>query len=51
MKNYSKEIPEVAPMPKTDQENPIPLDYIPEPKKQEVIPIPEKEEDANNSQT
>lgn len=51
MKNDPKRIPEIDPKPQTEQERPIPPDYIPEPKKHETIPKPEKEEKSNNPQT
>lgn len=47
MKNYPKEKPEVEQLPQTDQERPIPPDYIPEPKKHEEIPKPQEEKVLN----
>lgn len=51
MKNDPKDIPEIEQPPQTDHERPIPPDYIPDPKKHETIPKPEKEEDFNTPHT
>ena len=44
MKNDPKQKPEVEKIPQTEQERPIPPDYIPEPKRHEEIPEQQEEE-------
>ena len=44
MDNFIKEMSEIEQLPKKDYERPMPPDYTPEPKRNEPIPAPEKEE-------
>jgi hypothetical protein len=50
MDNFIKEMPEIEQIPKKDHESPMPPDFIPEPKKREPIPAPEKEEQSEESE-
>jgi hypothetical protein len=46
MNSFIKEIPEIEQLPKKDYERPMPPDYVPERKKSEPIPAPEKEDQS-----